>query len=80
MTTGTRTGHVGWSVSDLNLPLNVHWLGCRSFPTAGSEGGDLHFGMNFWKANNGLFGGQDFLQRKKLPFADKVCQPEEMSK
>lgn len=78
MTTGTHTGHVGWLVSDMSLPLNVPGLGCRIFPTVASEGGDLHFGMNFWKANS-LFGGQDFLPRKKLPFADKVCQPEEMS-
>lgn len=28
---------------------------------------------------NGLFDGKDFLRWEKLPFADKVCQPEEMS-
>lgn len=67
-------------MSVLRLPLNVRWPHCQRSTAMVSQEGDFHslawtFGR--WK---GLLDGKDFLLREQLPFADKVCQLEEMCK
>lgn len=45
----------------------------------GSEDGDFRSLAGTPGRHKGSLDGKDFVLREKLPFADKVCQPEKMS-
>lgn len=67
-------------MSVLRLPLNVRWPHCQRSTAMVSEEGDFHSLARTPGRQKGLLDGKGFLLREQLPFADKVCQPEEMRK
>lgn len=67
-------------MSVLRLPLSVRWPHCQRSTALVSDEGDFHSLAWTSGRRKGFLDGKDFLLREQLPFADKVCQPEEMRK